>query len=390
MNTGRTTHAVLTAVVILILTGVRVIPAAAQVTTTVLGTVKDAQGGVLPGATVVLISETRGTRIAPVVTNASGDFVLPNVPPDTYTLQVEMPSFRTLQQRGLQIGADPRVVVGTLTLEVGGQSEVVNVTAGASLIQAASGERSFRIDATAVEALPIVNRNFTSLAALAPGVDGTAAGVTRVGGGGDSNIIMDGVSTSSPGNNATMLRLNTESLAEVRVLTAGYQAEFGRAAGVQITSITKSGTNRFHGSLYDVERDSDWNSNSRTNILNGDPKTVLKERDFGFSIGGPIGRPGGTNKLFFFYAHEIQPRTAGNDVVRYRMPTALERAGDFSQSTDNNGNPYPFIKNPNLPGACSPTNQSGCYADGGVVGRIPVSERYGPGMALLNMFPLPT
>jgi hypothetical protein len=390
MNRGRATHAVLTVVVILILTGVPAIPAAAQVTTTVLGTVKDAQGGVLPGATVVLISETRGTRIAPVVTNASGDFVLPNVPPDTYTLQVEMPSFRTLQQRGLQIGADPRVVVGTLTLEVGGQSEVVNVTAGASLIQAASGERSFRIDATAVEALPIVNRNFTSLAALAPGVDGTGAGVTRVGGGGDSNIVMDGVSTSSPGNNAIMLRLNTESLAEVRVLTAGYQAEFGRAAGVQITSITKSGTNRFHGSLYDVERDSDWNSNSRTNILNGDPKTVLKERDFGFSIGGPIGRAGGSNKLFFFYAHEIQPRTAGNDVVRYRMPTALERAGDFSQSTDNNGNPYPFIKNPNLPGACSPTNQSGCFADGGVVGRIPASERYGPGMALLNMFPLPT
>ncbi len=246
-----------------------------------------------------------------MVTNASGDFVLPNVPPDTYTLQVEMPSFRILQQRSLQIGADPRVVVGTLTLEVGGQSEVVNVTAGASLIQAASGERSFRIDATAVEALPIVNRNFTSLAALAPGVDGTGTGVTRVGGGGDSNIVMDGVSTSSPGNNAIMLRLNTESLAEVRVLTAGYQAEFGRAAGVQITSVTKSGTNRFHGSLYDVERDSGWNSNSRTNILNGDPKTVLKERDYGFSIGGPIGKPGGSNKLFFFYAHEVQPRTAG-------------------------------------------------------------------------------
>src|SRR5688572_28346691 len=90
------------------------IPAHAQVTTTVLGTVKDVQGGVLPGATVILISETRGTRTEPIFTNASGDFVLPNVAPDKYTLQVEMPSFRTLLQKGLEIGADPRVVVGDL------------------------------------------------------------------------------------------------------------------------------------------------------------------------------------------------------------------------------------------------------------------------------------
>jgi hypothetical protein len=363
--------------------------AEAQVTTTVLGTVKDTQGGVLPGATVTLISETRGTRTEPVFTSASGDFVFPNVPPDTYSLQVEMPSFRTLLQKGLQIGAEPRVVIPNLVLEVGGASEIVNVTANASLIQSASGERSFRIDANSVENLPIVNRSFTNLATLAPGVDAAGTGVTRVGGGGDSNIVMDGVSTSSPGNNAVMLRLNTESLAEVRVLTGGYQAEFGRAAGVQITSITKSGSNRFRGSLYDVERNSNWNSNSRTNILNGDPKPVAKERDFGFSIGGPIGRPGGNNKLFFFFSHEVQPRKSGNDVVRYRMPTALERAGDFSQTTDNNGNLYPFIKNPNLSGTCSAANQAACFADGGVLGRIPSSALYSPGIALLKMYPLP-
>ncbi|HVZ21517.1 MAG TPA: carboxypeptidase-like regulatory domain-containing protein, partial [Vicinamibacterales bacterium] len=99
------------------LMGMLAAPAAAQVTTTVLGTVKDTQGGVLPGATVVLISETRGTQTAPAVTNDAGDFVLPSVVPDTYTLQVEMPSFKTLKRTGLIIGADPRVVVGTLTLE---------------------------------------------------------------------------------------------------------------------------------------------------------------------------------------------------------------------------------------------------------------------------------
>jgi hypothetical protein len=375
---------------VIILAGALSSPVSAQVTTTVLGTVKDQQGGVLPGATVVLISETKGTKSEPVVTNPSGDFVLPSVPPDTYTLQVEMPSFKTLKRTGLTIGGDPRIALGTLTLEVGGQAEVVNVTGEAPLIQSASGERSFTVDSTAVDNLPIANRNFTSLATLAPGVDITgAAGVSRVGGGGDSNIVMDGVSTSSPGNNAIMIRLNTESVGSVKVVTSGYQAEYGRASGVQVTSVTKGGTNRFHGSVYDVERNSDWNSNSKTNILNGDPKTVAKERDFGFSVGGPVGRPGGTNKLFFFFSHEVEPRTSGNDIVRYRMPTALERAGDFSQSIDNLGNPYPYIKNPALSGACTVADQTACYRADGVLGRIPQSDLYAPGLALLSMFPVP-
>ena len=83
-----------------------------------------------------------------------------------------------------------------------------------------------------------------------------------------------------------------------------------------------------------------------------------KERDWGYSIGGPVGKPGGNNKLFFFYSQEFAPRTGGNDVMRFRMPTALERQGDFSQTTDNNGNPYPYIKDPRLTGACTATNQA--------------------------------
>ena len=167
--------------------------------------------------------------------------------------------------------------------------------------------------------------------------------------------MMDGVSAIDTGSNgAPILQMNVESIAEVKVLTSNYQAEYGRSSGLQITAVTKSGTNRFRGSVYDVERNSDWNTNSRVNKLNGDPKPVTKERDWGFSIGGPVGRPGGNNKLFFFYAQEFAPRTAGNDVVRFRVPTALERPGDFSQSTDNLGNPYPYIKNPNsLSGVCA-------------------------------------
>ena len=82
------------------------------------------------------------------------------------------------------------------------------------------------------------------------------------------------------------------------------------------------------------------------NKQNGDPKAVSKQRDYGFSIGGPIGKPGGNNKLFFFYSHEMRPRTSGNAEQTFRVPTALERQGDFSQSLDNNGNPYPYIRDP--------------------------------------------
>src|SRR5204863_7817682 len=209
-------------------------------------------------------------------------------------------------------------------IEVGGITDTVVVKAETPLVQSRSGERSFTIPTSAVENLPIANRSFTALASLAPGVTPTG-NPTRVGGGGDTNIMMDGVGVMDTGSNRPLLQMNVESIEEVKVLASNYQAEYGRSSGLQITAVTKSGTNRFRGSAYDVERNSDWNSNSRVNTLNGDPKTILKEKDWGFSIGGPVGKPGGNNKLFFFYSQEFEPRTAGNDVQRFRVATAAER-----------------------------------------------------------------
>ena len=130
----------------LVLAGLSTLTRAQGVTGTVSGTVNDAQGGVIPGATVTLISEARETRSAPVVTNAQGDFVFPNVTADTYTVQVEMPSFRTLRRTGVAVSSGSIVALGTLTIEVGGTAEVVTVTAEAPLVQTASGERSFTVD----------------------------------------------------------------------------------------------------------------------------------------------------------------------------------------------------------------------------------------------------
>jgi hypothetical protein len=374
-----------------LLIGLALVPCIAfgQVTTsTLLGTVKDSQGAVIPGVSIVLTSDTRGVQVGEGVTDAQGNFVFPGTMPDTYSITVKLEGFKTSKVSGIVVGAGDRIALPPMTLEVGALAETVVVTADVQLIQAASGERSFTIPTQDVENLPISSRNFRDLAVLTPGVRANTAamaGVERIGGGGYANIMMDGISAMDTGNNGQMIAMNTDAVAEVKVLTSAYQAEYGRSSGIQIMSVTKGGTNQFRGTVYDVERNSDWNANSEYNKQVGNPKAVSKQRDYGFSIGGPIGKPGGNNKLFFFYSHEMRPRTGGNAEQTFRVPTALERAGDFSQSLDNLGNPYPYIRDPLLGLPCSASNTSGCFKDGGVLGKIPASRLYAPGMALLNM-----
>jgi hypothetical protein len=370
-------------------------PVSAQITTgTVAGTVKDAQGGVVPGATVTLVSEARGTKLAPVTTNETGSYVIPNVTADTYTVEISMDGFKTVRRQGINVSGGDRVAVPALTLEVGGATETVNVTAEAALVQSQSAERSFAISTEQIENLPINHGNFTSVTQLTPGVQagGNSAGGTRIGGAGQNNIMMDGISAMDTGNNGQMINLNIESIAEVKVLTQGYQAEFGRSSGLQITAVTKSGTNQFRGSAYDLLTDSKWNTNRKLNVLNGDPKAVSESKTLGYSIGGPIGKPGGSNKLFFFYSHEYRPTDQAinnGNPIRYRVPTALERAGDFSQTLDQNGALFNFIKDPSLSGVCSAASQAACFADGGVLGKIPANRLYPLGQAILNRYPLP-
>jgi hypothetical protein len=367
----------------------------AQITTgNINGTVKDAQGGVIPGATVVLISETKGTKSAPMVTSTRGDYTFPNVTADTYTVEVTMEGFKTLTRPGIKVSGADRVSVPTVTLEVGGASETVNVTAASPLVQASSAERSFAVSTEQIENLPINHGNFTSLTALTPGVQsgGASAGGTRIGGAGQNNIMMDGISAMDTGNNGQMLSMNIESIAEVKVLTQGYQAEFGRSSGLQITAVTKSGTNRFRGTAYDLLTNSDWNSNRKVNQLNGDAKPVAESKTLGYSIGGPVGKPGGSNKLFFFYSHEYRPThnaiNNGNP-IRLRLPTLLERQGDFSQTVDNNGALFNLIRDASSGLPCTSTNTSGCFQDGGVIGKIPQSRITPLGLAILNRYPTP-
>jgi hypothetical protein len=364
----------------------------AQITTaTVSGTVKDAQGAVVPGATVTLTSDTRGVKVAETVTNSTGGFVFPNTTADTYTVQVSMSGFKTLKTSGLIVSPGDRLVLPTMTLEVGQREEAVVVVGESPLVQAASGERSFTVPTKSVESLPIQSRNFRDLALFTPGVRynaATMATVERIGGGGYANIQMDGISAMDTGNNGQMIAMNLDAVDEVKILVNSYQAEYGRSSGIQILSVTKSGTNQLRGTLYDVERHSRWGKNSWTNIQNGVPLAVSDQRDWGYAIGGPVGKPGGNNKLFFFYSQQFMPRTSANVEQNFRLPTALERQGDFSQSRDNLGNLYPYVRDWTTGLPCSSKDTRGCFQDGGVLGKIPASRLYAPGMALLNMYPM--
>ena len=225
------------------------------------------------------------------------------------------------------VSGGDRVGVPPLTLEVGGTVETVTVTAEAALVQTQSGERSFAITTEQIENLPVARGNFTSLMALTPGVERrrTSAGGTRLGGASQNNIMMDGISAMDTGNNGQMLNMNIESIGEVKILTQGYQAEYGRSSGLQITAVTKGGTNQFHGSGYGVFTDSDWNEATWVGQKNGDAKPKSSTANLRLHHWRP-GRDAkvynGRNKLFFFYAHEFRP----HDADQRRQPHPAARA----------------------------------------------------------------
>jgi hypothetical protein len=394
---------------------VAAVPVAAQTTSaSVFGQVKDTQGGVLPGATATLTSKTQANTLT-ATTDAEGRFVFPIVRPDLYSLRVTMEGFKTLERTTVQVSANDRFFAGILTLEVGALTEEVSVTGRVSELQATSGERSYTMESEALKNIANNGRSLFTFATLVPGVLSGNTGANNpetqvssftVNGQrpNSNNMTIDGVANIDTGDNGgNMAQTNIDAVAEFKILTNAYQAEYGRAVGGQVQVVTKSGTQAFHGSGYWYGRRSDWNANTWTNKRAEAPPPVgsgklielpdASRDDYGYTLGGPIYIPGVFNeekkKLFFFWSEEWQRRTDPVSNRDHRVPTALERAGDFSQSVDNNGNPFPYIRDytTNLP--CNASNTSGCFQDGGVLGKIPQNRLYPLGLAALNIFPLP-
>ena len=185
------------------------------------------------------------------------------------------------------------------------------------------------------------------------------------------------------GNNGQMLTMNIESIAEVKILTQGYQAEYGRSSGLQITAVTKSGTNRFRGSAYDLQTDSDWNANTWVRDEERRPEAEDDAEDARLHDRRPGRQARRRQQAVLLLRHEYRPTTtainSGNP-IRLRVPTALERDGDFSQSLDNNG----ALRS--RPAAGLPTTRQPLPGATSDPGEPPVSAR---ASTILNRYPLP-
>jgi hypothetical protein len=385
-------------------------PVAAQTTSaSIFGQVKDSQGGVLPGAAVTLTSRTQAFTMN-ATTDNEGRFLFPIVRPDLYALKVSLEGFKTLERTNVQVNANDKFSAGILTLEVGAITEEVSVTGRVSELQTTSGERAGTLESSALTNIAINGRNLFNFATLVPGAiqNGTAGSdVNQVSSftvngqrPNSNNMTIDGVANIDTGDNGgNMAQTNIDSIAEFKLLTNAYSAEYGRAVGGQLQVVTKSGTQSFHGSGYWYGRRGNWNANTWTNNRAGNPRytgDTPARNDSGYTIGGPIYIPGVFNKekkkLFFFWSQEFQRRSDPVAERLTRTPTELERLGDFSQSVDNNGNPMPWIwdHSTNLP--CEPTatgDHRGCFQYQGVMGRIDPSRLWQPGLNALNVYPLP-
>ncbi len=309
---------------------------------TIVGTVTDQAGAVIPNAAVRLVNEgTQFTRAA--TTNASGQYVAYSIPTGTYVITVEHPGFQKVVRLGVHLTAADTLTVD-LQLRVGNVQETVEVTGAAPLLQSQTATVSSLVNNQQMLEMPMNGRTFTALLRLGPGAYTGSSGnlasspyAMR----GDVNISVNG---SSAQNNSylidgmvnrnlwlsTLILVPTvDSIQEVRMLTSNYSAEYGAAAGAVTVVQTKSGTNAFHGSAYEFLRNDKLDANTFFNNRGGARKPAFRRNEFGATFGGPLRR----DRTFFFGDYQgiriREPRS-----ITSSIPTGAQRAmvttGDFS------------------------------------------------------------
>lgn len=364
------------------------------------GTVKDSSGAVLPGASIVLTNTADNTSQTST-TNDDGNFTYAQVKPGTYTITVEKQGFKKYVKQNIILSTGDRLNAGDFTLEIGEISNTVTVTADAAQLQikTESGERSDLITNRQIKDLALNGRNVLDLTKTVPGIINTnqnatstvtgAAGTFNINGARSNmnEVQVDGATNINTGNNSGLLvTVNPDAVAETKVLTSNFQAEYGRSGGGYVLLTTKSGTNEFHGTARYFRRHDSLNANSFFNNANNRSRNLYRFNSGGFDIGGPIYLPrfgeggpalwSGKNKLFFFYSQEhyrqLVPETARN----IRVPTVAERGGDFSSIL-----PTTVIRDVN--------NCLGNGAGTPFPGNIIPSQCFYGGGQILKFYPLP-
>lgn len=316
------------------------LPAYAQVITgTIEGTVADTTGGVLPGVNVTAVNtETQLTRQA--VTDGSGRYTIPFLPAGTYQVTAELEGFRQATQQHVNVRLDERSRID-FELQVGELTDSVTVESTEPLIQTQSTDLGETIENRRVLALPLNGREFVQLALLesgatpearfnfsspfalagnSPGINGNDSG--------QNNYLLDGISINDNTYNHLAISPSIDAIEEFKIQSSIYSAEFGSASGAQINVAVKSGTNRFHGTLYEFIRNDVLDARNFFDDPRSD-KPAFQQNQFGGSLGGPIL----ANRLFFFGNYEgLRIRKA--ITIASAVPTAQVRSGDFRGVAD--------------------------------------------------------
>lgn len=315
----------------------------AQETTGIIqGTVADAAGLVVAGASVSVVSDTTAyTRT--VTSGTDGSFAFAELPPGHYHVKVTKEGFKTENQQGIELHAQSTVVVN-VKLAVGSVSEAVTVEANPLEVETTNGTLGDVLESAEVKELPLNGLNFVGLTLLVPGastMDGFNASTKGVLGGSDivfsggqrtGNVFtVDGAPNNDMGSQRTILAYpSIDSISEIKIVTNSYPAEYGQAGGAQVNIVTKGGTNGFHGSVYYFGRNDALNANQwfDKNTVPEIPIGELRRNDFGGTLGGPVLK----DKLFFFFSQEFN-REIDGDLHTGQTPSAAELSGDFSGTT---------------------------------------------------------
>ena len=299
-------------VVLLALVAAVLLPLSAVAQTTlgrVAGTVLDQSGGVLPGATVTLTNTGTG-QVSTTVTTETGAFLFPQVPIGTYNVSVQLEGFKAREFTNVNVAVGQEYSI-TARLEIGAVTDVVTVTAGASLVQTTTPEVTSTVVQQQVLSIPLQGRDVTNLINLQAGVRGITTRNTTINGGRPTwtQVTLDGINIQDNFIRTNSLdflpnRPTSDNVAEFSITTSVSGADAAGGA-TSVRMVTPSGTNRFTGSVFEFNRDNALAANSFFNNASELPKAELSQHQFGGRLGGPILR----DKLFFFFTYEGQRQT---------------------------------------------------------------------------------
>jgi Carboxypeptidase regulatory-like domain/TonB dependent receptor len=298
----------------------------------ILGRVADSTGAVLAGVKVTITNEATGVS-SDTLTSGGGDYSFPQVVVGTYRMEFDLAGFKKNLQRGLNVDLNQVVTVNSV-LQIGATKETVEVTSEAPLVDTTSTQLGSIMDSKQVSNLPLNSRDTYQLLQLQPGVQGvggsdlfygsnTAGAVSVNGGRGRSNNFnVNGGDGNDLFVNSPAIQPTPDSIAEFRVLSNTFDAEYGRNSGAVINVVTKSGTNGLHGSVYEFLRNQMFNSKGYLDLRRPDDK----QNQFGGTLGGPIKK----DQTFFFASYEGRRVVHGISSDAVTVPTTAERSGDFS------------------------------------------------------------